>query len=193
MTILILGIILFLGIHSVAIVAPAWRQRQVERLGEGTWKGIYSALALAGFILLIWGYGLARNEGITLYEPPMGLRHVALLLMLLAFIALAVYALPAGKLKAILKHPMLVAIKLWAVAHLLANGDLASVLVFGTFLAWAVFDRISVKRRHVRTPVPGPVKWDIIAVVVAIVFYLLFLWRLHYWVVGVYPLPQLAG
>jgi uncharacterized membrane protein len=193
MTILVLGIILFLGIHSVDIIAPAWRQRQVERVGEGTWKGIYSVFALVGLVLLIWGYGLARDEGIVLYEPPMGLRHVALLLMLLAFMALAIYAFPAGKLKAKLKHPMLVAIKLWAVAHLLANGDLASVLLFGTFLVWAVFDRISVKRRHVRTPAPGPVKWDIIAMIVAVVFYLLFLWRLHYWLIGVYPLPQLAG
>jgi len=193
MTTLILGIILFIGIHCVDIVAPAWRQRQVERMGEGAWKGIYSLIALAGLILMIWGFGLARDEGIVLYEPPTGFKHISLLLMLLAFIAFAFYLFPAGKMKAKLKHPMLVSIKLWAVAHLLANGDLASILLFGTFLVWAVLDRISVKRRHVRTPVPGPVKWDIIATASAIVVYLLFLWRLHYWIIGVYPLPQLAG
>ncbi|MBP0438738.1 NnrU family protein [Tianweitania sediminis] len=193
MTVLILGIILFLGIHSTRIAAPAWRDRQVQRMGDGGWKGVYSLVSFVGLMLMIWGYGLARNEGVVLYEPPSGLKHASLLLMLLAFVAFAAYLFPAGHLKARLKHPMLVAVKLWAVAHLLANGDLASLLLFGSFLVWAVLDRISVKRRAVPTPLPGPVKWDLIAVGFAVVVYLLFLWRLHVWLVGVYPLPQLAG
>lgn len=193
MSILLLGIILFLGIHSVRIVAPAWRERQMARLGEGGWKGVYSLVSFLGLVLMIWGYGRAWNEGVVLYEPPTGLKHVALLLMLLAFIAFAAYLFPAGRLKARLKHPMLVAVKLWSVAHLLANGDLASVLLFGAFLVWAVADRISVKRRGVPTPAPGPAKWDAIALVFAVLMYLLFLWRLHYWIAGVYPLPQLVG
>jgi uncharacterized membrane protein len=193
MFLLILGIIIFLGIHSVSILAPGWRARRVEAMGEGPWKGLYSLASLAGLILMIWGYGHAWNVAPVLYEPPMALKHISLTLMLLAFISLMVSQLPAGRLKAKLKHPMLVAVKIWAVAHILANGDLASLLLFGAFLVWAVADRISVKRRHVPTPVPGPVKWDLIAVGVAVVLYLLFLWRLHFWLFGVYPLPQLAG
>lgn len=193
MILLLLGIILFLGIHSVSIVAPQWRARQVERLGEGPWKGIYSLVSLVGLVLMVWGFALARDTAPVLYEPPMGLRHLALLLMLLSFISLIVSQFPAGRLKALLKHPMLLAVKIWAVAHLLANGDLASILLFGTFLVWAVADRISVKRRQVPTPAPGPVKYDVAAVVVAVVVYGLFLWRVHYWLFGIYPLPSMAA
>jgi uncharacterized membrane protein len=189
MNLLILGLLLFLGIHSVSIVAPAWRDAQVARLGEGPWKGIYSLLSIAGFVLLVYGYGLARQSPVVLYTPPQGLRHVAALLMLPVFPLLFAAYLP-GRIKAALKHPFLVAVKLWAVAHLLANGTLADVLLFGGFLAWAVADRISLKRRPAR-PVPGapprPVN-DAIAVIAGLVVYALFVWRGHQWLIGVPPL-----
>ena len=131
---------------------------------------------------------MARGETGYLYEPPVWLRHLALLLMLLSFVALGVYMVPAGRLKPMLKHPMLVAVKLWAVAHLLANGETASVVLFGAVLAWAVADRISVKRRAAAVPAPGPVTWDAVAIVAGVVLYLLFVWKLHAWLIGVAPI-----
>ncbi|MDA4844890.1 NnrU family protein [Hoeflea poritis] len=191
MLILILGLILFLGMHSVRIVAPEFRDRVIATRGENAWKGPYSLVSLAGFVLIAWGFSMARFEGPILYTPPIWMAHIALFLMLLSFISLAVYGVPAGRLKAVLKHPMLVAIKLWALAHLLANGDLASLLLFGTFLIWAVADRISVKRRVLEGQVEdietGPVRNDVIAVVSGFVLYVLFVWKLHEWLIGVPP------
>jgi uncharacterized membrane protein len=188
MFLLILGLILFLGIHSVRIVAPDWRDAQRARLGENRWKGLYSLVSLVGFVLIVWGYARAWPVAPVLYEPPLWMRHVTLALMLPALISLMAFAFPAGRLKPALKHPMLAAIKLWAVAHLLANGDLASLLLFGSFLVWAVLDRIAVKRLGDRIPAPGPVKWDIVAVVAGTLLYVLFVWRLHAWLFGVSPL-----
>jgi uncharacterized membrane protein len=146
MTLLILGLVIFLGIHSVAIVAPSWRDAQVVQRGAGAWKGIYSAVSLAGLVLIVVGYGMARQAPVVLYTPPTALRHVALLLMLPVFPLLFAAYLP-GRIRAAAKHPMLAAVKFWALAHLLANGTLAAVLLFGAFLAWAVADRIAVGRR----------------------------------------------
>ena len=145
-TVLLLGLIVFFGVHSVSIVAPGWRSAQIARRGERAWKGIYSIAAGVGLALLIVGYGMARREPVVLYTPPVALRHVALLLMLPVFPLLFAAYLP-GRLSRAARHPMLLAVKLWATAHLLANGTLADVLLFGGFLAWAVADRISVKRR----------------------------------------------
>lgn len=185
---LILGLIVFLGIHSVRIAAPEWRERQVIALGEGRWKGIYSLISLVGLVLLIWGYGRAWQVAPVLYEPPVWLKHVAALLMFFSFVSLMVFNLPAGRLKPLLKHPFLVAVKIWALAHLLANGDLAALILFGAFLVWAVVDRIAVGRRGEAVPQPGPVKWDIIAVASGAVLYALFVWKLHLWLIGVPPL-----
>jgi uncharacterized membrane protein len=188
MTVLIIGLVLFLGVHSVRIAAPGWRDRRIATMGEGPWKGFYSLVSIVGFVLLVWGYSLARQEAPILYEPPVWMKHVTALLMILAFVSLAIYAAPAGRLKPMLKHPMLVAVKIWALAHLLANGDLASVLLFGTFLVWAVFDRISAKRRAAPLPAAGPVLNDGIAVVAGLVVYALFVWRLHELLFGVMPM-----
>ncbi|MEM6463147.1 MAG: NnrU family protein [Pseudomonadota bacterium] len=191
MLIFLLGLILFLGMHSVRIVAPAVRDRIIAERGEDQWKGIYSLVSIAGFILIIWGFSTARYVGPVLYSPPLWMAHITLLLMLAAFIMLAVFGMPAGKIKAAVKHPMLIAIKLWALGHLLANGDIASVLLFGTFLIWAVADRISVKRRFAPGDEPpietGPVRNDVAAVVAGTVVYVLFVWRLHEWLFGVPP------
>lgn len=193
MLIMILGIIVFLGIHSVRIVVPEWRLAKMEQWGENTWKGLYSVVSLVGFVLLVWGYGMARPDAPILYEPPAWMKHIAELLMLFAFIFLGVYIARPGRMKPALKHPMLIAIKTWALAHLLANGDLASLILFLSFLAWAVADRIAIKRQEragLAAPyiVPGPASNDIIAIVIGVVLYGLFVWKLHELLIGVPPM-----
>lgn len=152
---MIIGLVLFFGMHSVSIVAPAWRDRVAKNWGEPRWKGAYSLVSIAGFVLMIQGYAALRLEPSLLYVPPVGLRHLAALLMLPVFpLLLATYL--SGRIKRAAKHPMLVAVKLWALAHLLANGMLADVMLFGGFLLWAVLDRISLKRRPVRVAPAAP-------------------------------------
>ena len=192
MIVLVVGLVLFLGIHSVSIFAPRWRQRQIATRGAGAWKGIYSIVSAIGLGLLIYGYGLARYDGVVLYSPPAGLRHFALLLMLPVF-PLLVAAYAPGRISRAVKHPMLLAVKLWATAHLLANGTRADVILFGAFLVWAVADRISVKRRPAdeRHAVPGaPPRAinDVIVIVVGLLIYAAFLAGLHRWLIGVSPL-----
>jgi uncharacterized membrane protein len=190
MTYLILGLVLFLGVHSVAIFASDWRDHMLARLGEGRWKGVYALISIAGFVLLIWGYGLARQNPVELYSPPVWARHLAAVLMVPAFPMLFAAYLP-GRIKATLKHPMLAAVKLWAVAHLIANGMLADVMLFGAFLVWAVADRVSFKRRPVRVirTAPPSKANDVIAIVVGLVVYAVFAFWLHAKWIGVQPLP----
>lgn len=195
MTIFLFGLILFLGIHCVSIVAPRWRMQQVAVRGEGAWKGIYSVVAAIGLAALIYGYGIARHDGIVLYQPPTFLRHIALLLMVPVFPLLIAAYLP-GRISRIAKHPMLLAVKFWATAHLLANGSLADVLLFGGFLAWAVIDRISLKRRapEVSHGAPGaPAKPfnDVLVVIGGLIVYVAFLLFLHRWLIGVSPLASM--
>ena len=189
---LILGLVIFLGVHSVEIVSPTFRSSAVARLGEKPYKGIYSLLSILGFVLLVWGYGVARQQPILMYAPPLWMRHLTLLLMLPVFpLFLAAY-LP-GRIKTAVKHPMLAAVKAWAFAHLLANGMLADVLLFGGFLLWAVADRISIKRRAVVRPVPGPPPGkfnDLIAVVGGLALYVIFVFWAHLWLIGVPPLAM---
>jgi uncharacterized membrane protein len=190
MPLLIIGLVLFLGVHSVAIFAPALRARTIHRLGEGAWKGLYALVSLVGFVLICYGFGLARQAPVVLYSPPIWLRHVALILMLPVFPLIIAAYLP-GRIKTAAKHPMLAAVKLWAFAHLLANGLLADILLFGGFLAWAVVDRISLKRRSIlqvlRTAPPGP--WnDVIAVVLGLAVYALLIGWAHLRLFGVSPL-----
>lgn len=189
MTLLVLGLVLFLGPHSISIVAPAWRDRQVALRGEKAWKGIYAIVSLVGFVLIVYGYGLARQSPIVLYDPPRALRHFALLLMVPVFPLLFATYLP-GRIKALAKHPTLVATKFWALAHLLGNGTLADVLLFGGFLVWAIVDRISVKRRPVRATPGAPPRAinDVIAVVGGLAVYAAFVVFLHRWLFGVSPL-----
>jgi uncharacterized membrane protein len=189
MIVLILGLVLFLGIHSVSIVAPAWRDAQVAQRGDKAWKGIYTVISIVGFVLLVYGYGIARQSPVVLYSPPLWTRHLTLLLMIPVFpLLIAAYA--PGRIQAATRHPMLAATKLWAFAHLLANGTLADVLLFGGLLAWAVADRISLKRRPAR-PVPGAPRSpmnDVIAVVAGLAIYALFVFKAHLWLFGVSPL-----
>lgn len=149
MNLLILGLVIFLGVHSVRVFAAPWRDATRARLGEGAWKGAYSLLSLAGFVAICWGYVLARQAPVALWAPPVGMRHAASLLTLGSFVLLAAAYVPRNFFKARWGHPMLLGTKLWALAHLLANGNLADVLLFGGFLAWAVLLFI-VSRRNDR-------------------------------------------
>ena len=194
MSYLILGLVIFLGVHSLAIVAPAWRERTMQRLGKGAWKGLYALLSLVGFLLIIYGYGLARVDPVVLYAPPVWTRHLSALLMLPVFPLIFAAYLP-GRIKTALKHPMLAAVKFWALAHLISNGMLADVLLFGAFLAWAVMDRISFKHRtqpDLRTA-PASKANDAIAVIVGLVVYAVFALYLHVRWIGVYPFPVSVG
>lgn len=189
MTWLILGLILFLGMHSVSIVAPTWRDAQAMRLGEMPWKGTYALISIVGFVLIVIGFGIARHAPTVLYSPPAWTRHVTALLMVPVFPLLLAAYLP-GRIKASLKHPMLVSVKLWAFAHLLSNGTLADVLLFGGFLVWAVANRISVKRRPVRLVPSAPARPlnDLIAIAGGLAIYAVFVMGLHLRLIGVLPI-----
>jgi len=147
MTYLLLGLIIFLGVHSVRIVADDWRTHTVARIGPLPWKGLYSVLSLLGLGLIVWGFSLARQQPIQLWSPPVALRHLASVLTLGAFILLTAAYVPGNQIKARLHHPMVLGVKTWALAHLLANGNVAHVVLFGSFLAWGVLDFISARRR----------------------------------------------
>jgi len=188
MSILVAGLLLFLGAHSVSIFADGWRNRTVARMGEQAWQALFGLVAIAGFALIVWGYGLARLQPVVVYVPPIWLRHLVLLLMVPVFPLLLAAYLP-GRIQSAAKHPMLAAVKLWAFAHLLANGMLADLVLFGAFLAWAIADRISMKRREPR-PVAGapPSKAnDAIALVAGLALYAAFVMGLHRWLIGVSP------
>lgn len=185
MLMLIIGLVLFLGIHSVPIVRSR-REALVAKFGENGYKGLFSLVSAVGFVLIIYGYGVARYEGPILYDPPHWLRHVTMLFMVPVFIFLVAAYVPS-RIRAALKHPMLVAVKLWAFSHLLVNGDLASVLLFGSFLAWAVLDRISVKRRGaaVACAADAGKLADVGVILAGLVLYGLFVWKFHVLLIGV--------
>jgi len=187
---LVAGLVIFLGVHSIRIVAPGWRDRMIARLGEVPWKLVYSLAALAGFVLIVGGYAAARLEPVVLYNPPFWLRHVMMLLMLPVFPLLVAAYLP-GRIKAAVKHPMLTATKAWALSHLLVNGMLADVLLFGGFLAWAVIDRISAGKRPQPAPpkTPPSIVNDVVAVVVGLVLYVAFAFWAHPRWIGVPVMP----
>lgn len=186
MVLLLAGLVVFLGIHSLAIYAPQLRASLTARLGAG-YRGVYSLIALAGLWMVVQGFREARLDPVVLYVAPAGLRHLTLLLMLPVFPLLVGAYLP-GHIKARLKHPMLVATKLWAVAHLLVNGRLADVVLFGAILAWAVIDRISLKRRAAPPPPAPRALYDVIAVGVGLALYVAFVAGVHLRLFGVSPM-----
>lgn len=190
MLVLILGLVLFLGMHAVTMKRDL-RAQLIERFGAGGYRGLYSAVSILGFLLLIYGYGLQRAAGYTVvWDPPVWTRHLALLLNLPIFILLGVGKRPSWLLSRV-KHPMLLAVKIWATAHLLANGDLGSMLLFGGFLAWAVMARISTKRRPeeiARSAAMANVAFgrrDVIAIVAGLALYVVFALWLHPLLIGV--------
>lgn len=191
MILLVLGIVLFLGMHAFTM-ARGQRAALIARFGEGGYKGLYSLVSLVGLIAIIWGFASYRASGyIPVYDPPRFLRHVTHLFMLPVFVLFASVYLP-GLIKAKAKHPMLAGVKLWAFAHLLSNGDLGSILLFVSFLAWAVVARIAAKKREEAMPgapaavaVAGWTQNDTIAVVVGLVLYGVFAFLLHMPLIGV--------
>jgi uncharacterized membrane protein len=185
MAVLIVGLVLFLGIHTLTTLREP-RATLIGRMGEGPYKGLYSAIAAIGLVLIVWGFARYRDTAyVQIWAPPAWLHPVVLVLMWVAFIALAAAYSPAGRIKGTLRHPMLVGVKSWALAHLLANGDLGALLLFGAFLAWAVYDRIAVKRRgDLGTPRSGFTRGDVIALVVGSVVYAAMFW-LHPRLIGV--------
>ncbi len=190
MTILVLGLVLFLGVHSIRIVADAWRIRQLAKHGEGRWKGLYSVVSVIGFLLIVWGYGLARADPIVIWNPPGWTRHVTALLTIPAFILLVAAYVPRNAITSRLHHPMILGVKTWAFAHLLANGTLADMLLFGSFLAWAVLDFRSARRRDragERIYLSGTSGGTIAAIVIGLVAWALFAFWLHAAWIGVSP------
>ena len=190
MLLLIAGLILFFAIHSISIINDDWRDGMVRRLGAGPWRILHGLASLVGLVLLIWGYGIARHTPVILYAPPDWLRHVNFFLMLFVFPLLLVMFLP-GRIKTAVKYPAFTAVKVWAFAHLLVNGALADVLLFGCFLIWAVAGRISMKQRRQR-PVPGlpaAAANDLIGIAAGLGIYMLFLLYLHRPLIGVALLP----
>lgn len=190
MTVLILGLILFLGPHSVRIVAEPWRTQMLQRLGEKPWKGLYSLVSLIGFALIIWGYGLARYNPVVLWQPPVAMRHIASLLTLASFILLTAAYVPGNSIKARLRHPMILGVKLWAFAHLLANGMAADLVLFGAFLLWAVLDYRAARERDREQSISygqGKLVPSIVAVVIGTLLWAAFAFWLHRWWIGVAP------
>jgi uncharacterized membrane protein len=185
MSLLVIGIIVMIGIHLVPTF-PDVRERLIGQLGQNGYRLLFSVVSTLGLVLLI--YGFAKAPVVQVWSPPSWTRHIAMLLMLPVFVLLIAAYVP-GQIKAKLRHPFLVAIKLWALAHLIANGDLASIILFGSFLAYAVFDRIMLKRRAaaglVTDPETGPARNDAIAVIGGLVLYVVFLVWLHPLLIGV--------
>jgi uncharacterized membrane protein len=190
MTFLILGLLLFLGAHSVRIVADDWRTRVRARLGEGPWKGGYTVVSLAGLALVAWGYGLARQSPVILWDTPVWTRHLAALATLVAFVLLAASQVPGNGIKARLHHPMVLGVKVWALAHLLANNTLADLVLFGSFGVWAVFSfRAARARDRAAATVypPGRAVPTAVAVVGGVVAWAVFAFWLHGMWIGVRP------
>jgi uncharacterized membrane protein len=187
MLVLIAGLVLFFGAHSVRMLAPGWRETQLAA-NERRWKGLYALVSLAGFVLLVWGYALYRPEAPQLYVPPEWGRYVTYILVWLGLVSLAAAYGPPGFIRSTLQHPFLTGVILWAIGHMLANGDAAGVLVFGAFLVYAIWNRIAVMGRNL--PRVEYVTWrgDLIAIVVGTVIYLLLALWLHQWLFGVSPM-----
>ena len=190
MTLLIIGLIIFLGSHSSRIFAEPWRNHMIDRLGEVKWKGLYTIVSLIGLVIVVIGYGQARQNPVVLWQPATYLIHIAVLLNLVAFIFLAGSAPNNNAIRLKLKHPMILGVKVWALAHLLANGTLADLILFGSFLLWAVFDFRSARKRpvHMHDTAVVSTKATIIVIVLGVVLWAVFIFGLHQYLIGVSPL-----
>jgi uncharacterized membrane protein len=193
---MIAGLLVFLGVHSTRVFANDWRSQTLARMGEKPFKGAYSLLSLAGFVLLVWGYGQARQQGVMLWNPPTAMRHIAALLMLLSFILLAAANVPGNQIKAKLHHPMVLGAKVWAFAHLLANGSLADTVLFGSFLLWAVVLFAASRRRDRREQIvypAGTAGKTIVTVFAGIAAWAVFAFWLHRVLIGVSPFAAMGS
>jgi uncharacterized membrane protein len=191
MSLLILGLVIFLGVHSTRIFADGWRTATIARIGERPWKGVYALLSIVGFVLLVWGYGQARQLPGLWWQAPRGLRDVTALLMLVSFVLLVAAYVPRNAIRARLHHPMVLAVKVWAFAHLLSNGTPADVLLFGAFLVWAILSFRAARRRdRVAQTVyaAGTTAGTVTTVVVGIVAWAVFAFWAHGLLIGVRPI-----
>lgn len=187
---LIAGLFVFLGVHSVRIFADGWRTNMLQRVGEGAYKGLYSLASVLGFALIIYGFGVARETPVMLWAPPVGMRHAASLLTLVAFILLVAAYVPRNSIKARVHHPMVLGVKSWALAHLLSNGSDAHLVLFGAFLAWGVANFIAARKRDrvLVTQYPkGTAAATAVTVVVGVVVWAAFAFKLHGLLVGIRP------
>ena len=190
MTALILGLLIFLGVHSVRIVAEPWRTRMLATRGEGAWKGLYSVASIVGFALIVWGYGAARQDPVALWAPVLWARHLASLLTLVAFVLLAAAYVPGNGIKARLHHPMVLGVKTWAFSHLLANHTLADLLLFGGFLVWAALSFRAARGRDRAAGTvypPGSAARTAITIVVGLVAWAVFAFWAHGALIGIRP------
>lgn len=187
---LIAGLLIFLGIHSVRIFADGWRTHTLQRVGEATYKGLYSLISILGFALIIYGFGVARETPVMLWVPSLGMRHGASLLTLVAFVLLAAAYVPRNSIKARVHHPMVLGVKSWALAHLLCTGSVAHMLLFGAFLAWGVMNFIAARKRDraLATQYPaGTVPATLLTVVVGVAVWGVFAFKLHGLLIGIRP------
>ena len=187
---LVMGLVIFLGAHSLRMVAGGWRTRTRSRVGEGAYKGAYSLASVLGFALIVWGFGVARQQPVQLWSPPVAMRHMAALLTLLSFVLLAAAYVPGNGIKARVHHPMVLGVKVWALAHLLVNGNLAHVVLFGSFLAWSVWNFIASRQRDRADGItypPGRAVPTAVTVVAGAIAWVLFALLLHGWLIGVKP------
>lgn len=190
MTIFLVGLAVFLGLHSMRVFAEPTRTRLIARLGANGWKGVYSIVSIVSFGMLVWGYGVARATPTFVWAPPRAMAHVAALLVLIAFVLLAAAYVPRNQIKARLHHPMMLGTKVWAFAHLLANGSLEAMLLFGSFLAWAIlaFRAARLRDRAAGTTYPpGTVAGTIGAVIAGTLAWAVVAFWAHYAVLGVRP------
>jgi uncharacterized membrane protein len=187
MWILVLGLVLFFGMHSARMALPSLREAQLSA-NEKRWKGLYAGVSFAGLLLIILAWWVGQGDNVALYTPPDWGRHVTMLLVWVAFILLASANMPAGRIKQWVKHPMVVGVALWGLGHLLANGDLFGTLTFGAFFLYGVINRIAVIGRGDPAPVVVRPRSDLIAIVAGTVLYAIFVFALHQWLFGVSPL-----
>ena len=190
MTLLLLGLLLFLGVHSIRVFADGWRAQTIARIGDKPWKGIYSVVSIVGFVLLVWGY-IRAHGAMQLWYPPAAMRYVTAVLMLPVFTLFVAARVPGNGFKAKLHHPQVLSVKLWAFAHLLSNGSLAAVILFGSFLAWSILSFSAARKRDRAAGTvypPGTARGTTVCVVVGLVIYAAFVLGLHRWLFGVSPL-----
>lgn len=191
MTLLIAGLVVFLGVHSARIFGEGWRTRTLARVGESAWKIAYSLASIAGFLLIIWGYAEARREPVPLWAVPVWARHGAALVTLAAFIMIVAAYVPGNAIKARLRHPMVLGVAVWAVAHLVANHTLADAVLFGAFLAWSVLSYLAARRRDRAARVvyaPGRAGATGATVAIGVVAWMVFAIWGHQALIGVRPL-----
>lgn len=194
MALFLIGLVIFLGSHSTRIFAESWRNNMIDRIGEVKWKGLYTIISLIGFIIIVIGYGQARQSTVVLWQPNSFLIYIALALNLIAFIFLAGSSPSNNAIRLKLKHPMILGVKVWALAHLLSNGTLVNLILFGAFLIWAVLDFRSARKRPILIPEKAIVstKATVITIASGIILWIIFIFGLHQYLIGVSPLAQLS-